>query len=224
MLLYRDKEEIYAERLELAEGRISEILDSLDGDREEEGKDSFLCYFRSQFSFCNVCCKLNKYLRSGDGEKDSLEELRELNRGLYEEILPENYGASWSNPAVCREKLGEYGQLLCALAAEMRAQIAACYERRAQELAIRQELLLEVYGAFESAWEEGIEGPKTEEIREILYWYVSDYSEVVMERRVRTQVDPAEDFCAKIVMEADLSDNRFLYAYGEYVTKTRKRN
>ena len=205
---------MYAERLELAEGRISEILEELDGEASP-----FLRCFRSQFSFCNVCCKLNKYLRSGDGEKDSLEELRELNRGLYEEILPENYENSWSNPTVCHRELGEYSQFLCVLAAEMRAQIAACYEMRAQELVIRMELLLEVYGAFKTAWAEGEKGPKLSELQEILYWYVSDYSEVVMERRVRGQVDPAEDFCAKIAMEADLSDNRFLYAYGEYVTE-----
>ena len=86
------------------------------------------------------------------------------------------------------------------------------------ELAIRQELLLEIYGVFESAWSEGLDGPKAEDLREILYWYVSDYSEVIMERRIRQQVDPGEDFCTGIVMEADLSDNRFLYAYGEYVT------
>ena len=229
MLLYREEEKIYAERLELAEGRILELLEELSGEAEERNEKAGAAaadcrkalrrYFGSQFSFCNVCCKLNKYIRSDDEASDSLEEMRELNRGLYEEMLPENYAAGWLNPAVCQEKLGEYGQLLCVLAAEMRAQIAACYERRAQELVIRQELLLEVYGAFERAFEEGAEGPKAEEIREILYWYVSDYSEVVMDRRVRSQVDPAEDFCTKIVMEADLSDNRFLYAYGEYVTE-----
>jgi aminopeptidase len=229
VLLYREEEKIYAERLELAEGRILELLEELSGEAEERNEKAGAAaadcrkalrrYFGSQFSFCNVCCKLNKYIRSDDAASDSLEEMRKLNRGLYEEMLPENYAAGWLNPAVCQEKLGEYGQLLCVLAAEMRAQIAACYERRAQELVIRQELLLEVYGAFERAFEEGAEGPKAEEIREILYWYVSDYSEVVMDRRVRSQVDPAEDFCTKIVMEADLSDNRFLYAYGEYVTE-----
>ncbi len=227
MLLYSEEEEIYAERLELAEGRISELLEELCRELDQaekkrevsEQRESYLRYFRSQFSFCNVCCKLNNYLRSGAGSQDSLEELRELNRGLYEEILPENYDASWLNPVVCHENLGEYGQLLCVLAAELRAQIAACYEKRAQELVIRMELLLEVYGAFESAWAEGLRAPKLEEVQEILYWYVSDYSEVVMERRVRQQVDPAEDFCTKIVMEADLSDDRFLYQYGEYVTE-----
>ena len=228
MLLYSEEEEVYAERLELAEGRISELLEELCeklGKRENlpDRREAFLRYFRCQFSFCNVCLKLNKYLRSGNGVQDSLEELRELNRGLYEEILPENYDTSWSNPAVCQKELGEYGQFLCVLAAEMRAQIAACYERRAQELVIRQELLLEVYGSFESAFEEGLEGPETEELQEILYWYVSDYSEVVAKRRVRGQVAPAEDFCTKIVMEADLSDDRFLYAYGEYVTEQEER-
>lgn len=224
MLLYKEEEEVYAERLELAEGRMKELMDALSGELERrenlpERREAFLRYFRSQFSFCNVCLKLNKYLRSGGSTQDSLEEMRELNRVLYQDILPENYDVSWSNPTVCHAQLGEYGQLLCVLAAEMRAQIAACYEKRAQELAIRPELLLEVYGTFENAWEEGAEGPKMEELREILYWYVSDYSEVVTERRVKSQVDPAEDFCAEIVMGADLSDNRFLYAYGEYVTE-----
>lgn len=228
MLLYREEEKIFAERLELAENRIQELMEELTerlGERDGEGtvpadgRRDFFRYFRSQFSFCNVCCKLNKYVRSGNGAADSLEELRELNRGLYEEILPENYGTSFTNPTVCADSLGEYGQLLCAVAAEMRAQIAACFERRAEELVMRMELLLEIYGAFESAWREGEEGPKIEEVREILYWYVSDYSEVVTGRRVRSQVDPAEDFCTKIVMESDLSDNRFLYAYGEYVTE-----
>lgn len=224
MLLYSEEEEIYAERLELAEGRILEILGELSEKLEKEEdlsdrRESLLRYFGSQFSFCNVCCKLDRYLRSGNGVQDSLEDLRELNRNLYEEILPENYDVSWCNPSVCLRELGEYGQLLCVLAAEMRAQIAACYEKRAQELVIRQELLLEVYGAFESAWEEGLEGPKPEEIREILYWYVSDYAEVVTERRVKSQVDPVEDFFTKIVTEADLSDNRFLYTCGEYVTE-----
>ena len=231
MLLYKEEETIYAERLELAEGRMLELLGELSGKLENGAEDGdadiqraqLWQYFGRQFSFCNVCCKLNKYLRSGAAEEDPIEELRTINHDLYEELLPENYEASWLNPAVCRERLGEYGQLLCVLAAELRAQIAACYEKRAQELVIRMELLLEVYGVFESAWAEGKNGPKAEEIRNILYWYVSDYAEIVMERLIRTQVDPAEDFFTKIVTEADLSDNRYLYACGEYVTESEEK-
>ena len=221
MLLYKEEEELYAERLELAEGRILELLEELC--EKKDGEESFLRYFRSQFSFCNVCCKLDRYVRSGDFEKDSIEELRAFNYGLYEDMLPKQYEASWLNPTVCREKLGEYGQILCVLAAELRAMITACFEKRAQELVIRMELLLEVYGVFEEAWTEGLKAPKLEALREILYWYVNDYSEVVAEKRIRQRVNPAEDFFTKIVMEADLSDNRFLYAYGEYVTKNEEK-
>ena len=35
MLLYREEEKIYAERLELAEGRILELLEELSGEAEE---------------------------------------------------------------------------------------------------------------------------------------------------------------------------------------------
>ena len=228
MLLYKEEESIYAERLNLAEVRIMELLEEYSGIlrgedcAEESGSDGRLelkQYFGRQLSFANVCLKLNRYLRSGADRKDSMENLRELNSGLYEDMLPSCYEISWLNPVVCQDRLGEYGQILCVLAAEMRAMVSACYEKHAEKLAIRAELLLEVYGVFADAWAEGLKGPEAETLREILYWYVSDYSELVVEKRVRQQVDPAENFWAKIVMESDLSNNRFLYSYGEYVTE-----
>lgn len=221
MELYKEDEQFFAERLELAVGRCRELFTELwekMGHEEKDGKEAFYRYFSSRFSFCNVCYLLDRHLRSGKESTDSLEELRERNFGLYEEMLPEQYAGSWLNPDVCDDRLGQYGQFLCALAAELRALIAACYEKRLEELVIRMELLLEVYRVFEDAWESGLEGPGLGQIREIFYWYVSDYSEIVMERRVRSQVDPAESFMTEIVKNADLSDNRYLYTYGEYVT------
>lgn len=226
MELYREEEQVFAERLELAEGRMREImtemsekLDAIEkGEKESDAKEEFYQYFGSQCSFCNVCYWLDKYLRSGDDSMDSMEDLRERNFGLYEEMLPGNYEGSYLNPDVCSDRFGQYAKYLCVLAAELKAQIAACYEKRAEELVICMELLLEVYGLFENAWEEGLEGPKEEQLRDILYWYVSDYSEVVLERRIRSQIDPEENVLTKIVNEADLSNNRYLYAYGEFVT------
>ena len=51
MLLYSEEEEVYAERLELAEGRISELLEELCeklGKRENlpDRREAFLRYFR----------------------------------------------------------------------------------------------------------------------------------------------------------------------------------
>ncbi|MFQ8900835.1 MAG: hypothetical protein ACLR7D_01875 [Lachnospira eligens] len=41
-------------------------------------------------------------------------------------------------------------------------------------------------------------------MKESVYWYVSDYSDDLMEYRVRELLDPELDFATKIIMESDL--------------------
>ena len=87
MLLYKEEEELFAERLELAKGRMQELL--REPDTEIKGREEIRKYFRSQFSFCELCSQLNQYIRSGSGAGDSLKEMRKLNHRLYEEMLPD---------------------------------------------------------------------------------------------------------------------------------------
>ncbi len=61
--------------------------------------------------------------------------------------------------------------------------------------------------------------PEPEEIRKIAYWYVSDYYETESCAKVAQMVCPEFDFAARIVTESDLSDLRYLYYYGEYVSE-----
>lgn len=61
--------------------------------------------------------------------------------------------------------------------------------------------------------------PTGKELKETLYWFVSDYSDVTVEWRTREQVDPALSFAVDIIEKADLSDLRYLYRFGEYITK-----
>ncbi len=51
---------------------------------------------------------------------------------------------------------------------------------------------------------------------------MSDYSARESLRSVGDLVDPDRDFAARIIKEADLSDPRYLYRYGEYVTKSER--
>ena len=41
-------------------------------------------------------------------------------------------------------------------------------------------------------------------------------------KRVSEKVDPASDFAYRIIMESDLSDERYLYRYGEYITDNQR--
>lgn len=115
-----------------------------------------------------------------------MEELQQRNRALYEDILPENYENSFANPAYAVKMLGEeFGVLVSFLYTEMRSLIGFTYEGRLDELVIRMELFSEVYAAFVYEQQENHKLPTYAAIREILYWFVSDYADVAAEERVR---------------------------------------
>ena len=155
-------------------------------------------------------------LHHADVHKErSLVEWQAFNRQLYEDILPENYGSSYGNPAFAVEKLGEvHGRILSFLYSELRGIIVYKFEDRLEEITILHELFIEIYNCFEEE-----ELPAYREIQQIVYWWVSDYSDLTVSRRIREAVDPSLDFATRIIMEEDLTDLRYLYRYGEYITE-----
>lgn len=209
-----DMAENVKERYGLAKERISEIAGE-DGIQGEYG-----VYFRNMAVFLGEIEDAYDYAESGKLYEASLEELQERNRSLYKDILPENYEGSYGNPSYAVKKLGDgYGQLLSFLYAELRSLIAFAYEKDLFEMTIRMELFLEIYSAFVCAGEEGKEAPDYEELRQIVYWFVSDYSELSAKKRLREQLSPEEDFALRVIADSDLDDLRYLYYFGEYITE-----
>ena len=206
------------ERFELTIEKIDQIICEC---CEEKGlKD----YFKKTAAFIKLISEYYTFV-SEDGLKvASLETLRDWNNRLYQDILPEQYEQSYANPAFAIEQLGEeYGKLLSALYTEMRSMIVLSAEQRLEEVLIRMELFVEVYSAFVYEWQEIGKNPNYESIRQILYWYVSDYSDISQEETVKSQVDPNGSYAVGVLMDADPEDIRFLYRYGEYVTENEER-
>lgn len=201
------------ERFLLAKERIEEI-------REETVlPPEFQAYFAKTASFLSMLCEEYDFVVRGGLKEASLKELQERNHRLYEDILPENYEESYANPKVCVARLGEeYGGILCALYGEMRSMIPLSYEKRLKEMVIRLELFLEIYGCFCCSQKEDEVLPETKALRESIYWYVSDYAREAAERRLEDMLLPESDFARRIV-EGDLSDDRYLYYFGEYITE-----
>lgn len=164
---------------------------------------------------------VNAYELAGQGffEHADIEKLRRVNEELYEEIFTKNYEACYANPAyACRMLGAEMGRLLSFLYAELRSMIPYAFEQRLEDLVIRMELFVEVYNMFSYAVSEGEQAPSEEELRDTMYWFVSDYSETAAQWRVETQVDTAHDFAVRIIMDSDLNNARYLYKYGEFIT------
>ncbi|MCI5900403.1 MAG: aminopeptidase [Lachnospiraceae bacterium] len=192
------------ERYELAKARVSEIKD------ENTVKEPFLDFFHKTASFLEETVKIMEQ----DTRQLSLEVLENQNRMLYEDVFPENYGRSYGNPAYAREKLGEYGKAFTFLYAELRGAVAYAFEKRIWDMTVILELFLEVYSAFEDE-----ELPEAATVEQILRSYVNDYCQDMMEQRIREGIDPELDFAVRIIMNEDLTDIRYLYQYGEYVSE-----
>ncbi len=201
------------ERFVLAKERLSMIKE----EKILQGK--YGDYFEKTADFLIMVCGIYEEIAGGEYRSRTLPELKESNYKLYEDILPENYENSYANPTYAAACFGEeYGKLLCFLSAELRSVIVPAFEERLEDLVIRLELFLEVYGSFCCEKEENDRLPEAQNLSEILYYYVNDYTRDAFERKLYDMLEPASDFALKII-EGDISDPRYLYFFGEYVTE-----
>ena len=149
-----------------------------------------------------------------DTKEKTLDQLKDWNQRWYQEISKEKYENSFGNPAFCVKQFGkDYGQIFSFLYAEMRNGFIYAIEGRIFDLVINNELFLEISNLFLT----GEENPQ--QIKNIIFDHMRDYSEDVFEYRIKEQLDPELDFATKIVMESDLDNPDILYQYGEYISK-----
>ena len=196
------------ERFELVKGRIREMQQDMDV------PERFFGFFKEMTTFLNYVLTLHEKIREGWLEHAALSELQKNNEELYAGILPGAYESSYTNPAYAVRMLSEdYGRLLSFLAAEVRGIVAYAYEDRLFDMTVLMELYVQIYNLLEEPT------VPAQEIKDTLYWYVSDYSEEMVGRRIREAVDPSLDFAVRIICGSDLTDIRYLYKYGEYVTE-----
>ena len=216
--LLQEENDAVRERLGLSMERIMAM-------RTDEMKLPYGSYFNRTADFILQMGELvrDRWERglSPDGEMPALEVLSAQNRALYQDILPESYGESYANPEYAVHMLGDgYGQLLSFLYTQIRGDIVYAFEMRLMNITTLNEVFLEVYSLFEEAWQEGRDAPRQQQIKDALYWFVSDYADMTVGWRVREGVDPSLSFAKDIIMGRDLNDVRYLYEYGEYVGDT----
>lgn len=224
------------ERYSLAIERIAEINSECEI-KNNKHKD----YFNKVSAFILLMDKLKKDVADDAFNSMSLEELGEYNHRLYEDVADSAYDTSYANPRVCTKAFGEdAGKLMAMVYMELRALIVYMYEKRLSDATSVIELFIELYCIFvdneaDAAGRNNnaqytdstvcgceasdiIPDEEYRQLGEAVYWYVSDYSDDYIDYRIRELLDPSLDFATKIIMESDLSDVRYLYKYGEYVT------
>lgn len=214
------------ERLQLSLERIGEIK------TEQKLQKEYQEYFEKVAEFLMQIEENRQWIVAGNLKTADTEELENRNYSLYQDILPDHYEKSYANPKYAVSVFGkEMGRFLAALYAELRSLIVAAYENDINSMVIRIELFLEIYGMFLDVAEEKKQANEQEEcalpdftaLKEAYFWFACDYMEEILEKEVTAQFDPTSNWAGKLLDCTDISDLRYLYYYGEYVTENEKK-
>lgn len=182
---------------------------------EETTEVLYRDYFRKVSEFILKINEIRERMQDKPFEQCTLDELKRENESIYADVVGDQYDTSYANPAYAVSLFGEeIGQLLSFLYTELRGEIAYVYEQQVEYLAICNELFIEIYNCFE-----GTLTPDYKELKEIVYWYASDYCDVFVADRIEEQLNPECSFAADTVTKSNLNDLRYLYQYGEYVSE-----
>lgn len=197
------------ERHELTIERIRAILD------EKSVALKYRDYFRFLAAFILDVNEIYQRVCEKTPEECTIAELERENDRVFRDVQQENYDESYANPEYAVSLFGqEMGQFLSFLYTEMRAQIAYAYEKRVSYLTIYNELFIEIYNYFEAE-----ENPDYKGLKDAVYWFASDYCDVFVADRMEERMDPEKSFATSIILNADFSDIRYLYHYGEYISQ-----
>lgn len=201
--LWKEDNAAIRERYELALERIKMI-------REEHTVSAeFQDYF---IQAANVVEAATEYL-DFDYRQYSMEELEAGNQRLYGELQAEAYEKSYANPQYAEKQLGDNGKVLSFLYTELLSLHRYAGESRCSELTIHMELLIEIYNLYEDQ-----DAFDIREVQKAIYYFYYDYCDVLVPDRTQEMYDARLDRYVQLVEQADLSDLRYLYGYGEAIS------
>lgn len=201
--LWKEDNAAIRERYELALERIKMI-------REEHTVSAELQDYFIQAA--NVVEAATEYLNF-DYRQYSMEELEAGNQRLYGELQAEAYEKSYANPQYAEKQLGNNGKVLSFLYTELLSLHRYARESRCSELTIHMELLIEIYNLYEDQ-----DAFDIREVQKAIYYFYYDYCDVLVPDRTQEMYDARLDRYVQLVEQADLSDLRYLYGYGEAIS------
>lgn len=201
--LWKEDNAAIRERYELALERIKMI-------REEHTVSAELQDYFIQAA--NVVEAATEYL-DFDYRQYSMEELEAGNQRLYGELQAEAYEKSYANPQYAEKQLGDNGKVLSFLYTELLSLHRYARENRCSELTIHMELLIEIYNLYEDQ-----DAFDIREVQKAIYYFYYDYCDVLVPDRTQEMYDARLDRYVQLIEQADLSDLRYLYGYGEAIS------
>lgn len=205
--LIKENNEELMERYEVVTERVAEISVNA----KETG--IYADYFEKTAQYLMLLNKIVNHALHDEIRGMEEEQAVEINAQLFADIKGEAYETSYANPTYAVAQFGkEAGQMLSMLLADIHIFKKHAFEGNLQGVCIYSELFVEIYSYF---CEEEVE---LNLVKDAIYSFMHDYSEVFNENYVCRLVNPDYDYYTDIVMEADLTNTAYLYRYGMHVS------
>ena len=206
--LIKESNEELQERYELVVERVAEIA----SDAKEAGK--YADYFEKTAGLLKLLNSILEHASKNEICDMPEEKAKEINTALYKDIYGDAYATCYGNPTYAVAQFGkEAGQILTALYARVRGARFSVFEGNLQNVCILSELFVELFAYF---CEEEVE---LSLVKDALYSFMHDYTEVFNEDAIARLMNPDYDYNLDIVMDADLTNTAYLYRYGMFVGK-----
>ena len=204
--MIKESNEELQERYELVVERVAELAQ----DASEAKK--YADYFEKAAQYLVLLNTILDDARNGRIATMDEAKGKEINEKLYADLLGDAYATSYANPTYAVAQFGkEAGQILTALYARIRSCRLTVFEGNLQNVCLTSELFLELYSYF---CEEEVE---LSLVKDALYSFMHDYTEVFNEDAIVRIMNPDYDYNLDIAMDSDLSNTTYLYRYGLYV-------
>ncbi len=172
----------------------------------------YAVFFKEAASLLLETVKLSEHLDDPGRGDTHLEALAEENARIYSELSEGKYSESFANPVVCVDLYGKAtGQLLCFLYRKCRECYGYAFAGKRYRISSVLDLFLNIHASVEQGDTQSLKG------------HVRTFAKMEMQFGAETYA--LETFGGKnrrltqIVLEADLSNPRYLYDMGIYVSE-----
>ncbi|MDA3885826.1 MAG: aminopeptidase [Candidatus Delongbacteria bacterium] len=147
-------------------------------------------------------------------KNNSFEELQKIFNGFSEEILPENYGTSYANPAYSVEVFGkDIGQVLYVLYQKYRSYRTNAFEHKIFTMDKYNKLFLEIFNLIN---ENSDVDPL--ELKNIVKRYEKQRNKEASKLGVKAMLGKELTYVKDVVLESDPNDLRYMFKYDAYIT------
>ncbi|MBN2362945.1 aminopeptidase, partial [candidate division WOR-3 bacterium] len=146
--------------------------------------------------------------------KSHFEDLKKDNETMYSHRLPSNFGTSYEELEFSSKIFGEEkAKLLAFFCNEINKNLNYCFYNKRFAIVSGLKKLVDLYSVSRS-------GEITaEKIRQIVLSDIAETNIEQMKQFMTEQFDPSYKLCHDIVTGSDLSDVKYLFSYGKYISE-----